>query len=108
MKPMTMVKTLLACLALPILLAVASGTAVAQNVSSSDLLVPYFEVDAAHAGGLTTLFAVGNSTEKPVDVLATVYTNWGIAILEVPFTLQPREVRTVNLRDWFRTGGNPA
>jgi hypothetical protein len=108
MKPTAMIKTMMACLALPILLAVASGMAAAQNVPSSDLLLPYFEVDAAHAGGLTTLFAVGNSTEKPVDVLATVYTNWGISILEVPFTLQSREVRTVNLRDWFRTGGNPA
>jgi hypothetical protein len=101
----TMKKTLTVCL---VLLAAVCGTAAAQNVPSSDLLVPYFEVDSANPGGLTTLFAVGNSTEKPVDVLATVYTNWGIPILEVPFTLQSREVRTVNLRDWFRTGGNPA
>jgi hypothetical protein len=90
------------------MLIVLCGTAAAQNVPSSDLLLPYFEVDGASPGGLTTLFAVGNATEKPVDVLATVYTNWGIPILDVPFTLQSREVRTVNLRDWFRTGGNPA
>jgi hypothetical protein len=101
----TMKKTLTACL---VLLAALCGTAAAQNVPSSDLLLPYFEVDSANSGGLTTLFAVGNSTDKPVDVLATVYTNWGIPILEVPFTLQSREVRTVNLRDWFRNGGNPA
>jgi hypothetical protein len=91
-----------------ILLAALCGTAAAQNVPSSDLLLPYFEVDNANAGGLTTLFAVGNATEKPVDVLATVYSNWGIPILEVPFTLQSRELRTVNLRDWFHNGGNPA
>jgi hypothetical protein len=35
-----------------------------------------------------------------------VRTNWGIAILEVPFTLQPGEIRTVNLRDWFQNGGD--
>jgi uncharacterized repeat protein (TIGR01451 family) len=101
----SMKKTLTACL---ILMAAVCGTAAAQNVPSSDLLLPYFEVDGANQGGLTTLFAVGNATEKPVDVLATVYTNWGIPILEVPITLQAREVRTVNLRDWFRSGGNPA
>jgi hypothetical protein len=100
----TMMKTLTAGL---ILLAVLCGAAAAQNVPSSDLLLPYFEVDSANSGGLTTLFATGNATERPVDVIATVYTNWGIPILEVPFTLRAHEVRTVNLRDWFRTGGNP-
>ncbi len=100
-------RILMACLAFTIALAVVCGPAVAQNVPSSDLLLPYFEVDAANPGGLTTLFAVGNATDKPVDVLATVHTNWGIAVLEVPFILEAREVRTVNLRDWFRTGGSP-
>ncbi|MFL6198946.1 MAG: hypothetical protein ACJ76J_07205 [Thermoanaerobaculia bacterium] len=107
MKPTTTLnKILTTCLVL-IALAALCAPAAAQNVPSSDLLVPYFEVDGANPGGLTTLFAVGNATDKPVDVLATVFTNWGIPILEVPFTLQSREVRTVNLRDWFREGGNP-
>src|SRR5689334_1518367 len=100
MKPTTI---LTACL----VLAALCVPAVAQNLPSSDLLLPYFEVDAANPGGLTTLFAVGNSTKQPVEVLATLYTNWGIGILEVPFTLQAHEVRTFNLRDWFRQGGDP-
>ncbi|MFP5287001.1 MAG: hypothetical protein ACLGI9_14765 [Thermoanaerobaculia bacterium] len=104
MKPTTLTQTLTALLALAVLCAPAA----AQNRPSSDLLLPYFEVDAANPGGLTTLFAVGNATKKPVDVLATVHTNWGIPILEVPFALQPNEVRTYNLRDWFRHGGNPS
>jgi hypothetical protein len=99
-------KNLTACLALAIVLAVAPGRAAAQLQPTSDLLVPYFEVDL-QPSGITTLFAVGNALDKPVDVLATVHTNWGIAILEVPFTLQPREVRTVNLRDWLHNGGQP-
>src|SRR5829696_4200915 len=105
----TMKKTLTVCLALLALVApgVLCGPAAAQNQASSDLLLPYFEVDGANPGGLTTLFAVGNSTDQLVEVVATVYTNWGIPILEVPFTLQAREIRTVNLRDWFREGGNP-
>src|SRR5215210_7653852 len=101
----TMKQTLTAFLALAIALAVC-GQAAAQNVPTSDLLVPYFEIDPDPAG-TTTLFAVGNATDKPVDVHATVYTNWGIAILVVPLTLQAHELRTVNLRDWFRTGGDP-
>ena len=106
MKPTTIQKMMTACLAL-LALAVLCTPAAAQNRPSSDLLLPYFEVDGANPGGLTTLFAVGNATEKPVDVLATVFTNWGIPILEVPFTLQAHEVRTFNLRDWFRQGGDP-
>jgi hypothetical protein len=99
-------KSLTICLAL-VALAALCGPAAAQNQASSDLLLPYFEVDGANPGGLTTLFAVGNSTDDLVEVVATVYTNWGIPILEVPFTLQAREIRTVNLRDWFRQGGDP-
>jgi hypothetical protein len=92
-------------LALAIALTTASAQA-AQLRPSSDLLLPYFEVDL-EPSGMTTLFAVGNASERPVEVLATLRTNWGIAILEVPFTLQPDEIRTVNLRDWLRAGGDP-
>lgn len=85
--------------ALAIALTAASIQA-AQLQPSSDLLLPYFEVDL-EPSGTTTLFAVGNSSDRPVEVLATLRTNWGIAILDVPFTLQPDEIRTVNLRDWL-------
>src|SRR6187549_2682852 len=105
MKPTTIQK-ITTCLAL-VALAVFCAPAAAQNQPSSDLLLPYFEVDSANPGGLTTLFAVGNASKQPVEVLATLHTNWGIAILEVPFTLQAHEVRTFNLRDWFRQGGDP-
>lgn len=78
----------------------------AQLRPSSDLLLPYFEVDL-DPSGVTTLFAVGNASDKPVEVLATLRTNWGISILDVAFTLKPEEIRTVNLRDWLRDGGDP-
>jgi hypothetical protein len=67
---------------------------------SSDLLLPRFEVDLDGAG-VTTVFSVGNASEKPVEVLATLSTNRGIPTLEVPFTLKPGEVRTVDLREWL-------
>ncbi len=93
---------------LSLAIALTAGAApAAQLRPSSDLLLPYFEVDL-DPSGMTTLFAVGNASEKPVEVLATLRTNWGIEILDVPFTLQPDEVRTVNLRDWLRNGGGEA
>lgn len=92
-------------LALAIALTAASAPA-AQLRPSSDLLLPWFEVDL-EPSGVTTLFAVGNASDKPVEVLATLRTNWGISILDVAFTLQPDEIRTVNLRDWLRDGGDP-
>lgn len=92
--------------ALAIALTAASVQA-AQLRPSSDLLLPYFEVDL-EPSGTTTLFAVGNASDRPVEVLATLRTNWGIAILDVPFTLQPDEIRTVNLRDWLLAGGDTA
>ena len=106
MKSTTIRNTMTTCLVLAALAALCAPAA-AQNRPSSDLLLPYFEVDAANPGGLTTLFAVGNAAQQPVEVLATLHTNWGIPILEVPFTLQAHEVRTFNLRDWFRQGGEP-
>jgi hypothetical protein len=94
-------------LALALLLALAPLSASAARLQpTSDLLLPWFEVDL-DPSGVTTRFAVGNASEKPVEVFATVLTNWGIPILEVPFPLQPGEVRTVNLRDWLRDGGDP-
>lgn len=90
-------KTLFPALAIAF---IAASAPAAQLRPSSDLLLPYFEVDL-EPSGMTTLFAVGNASERPVEVLATVRTNWGIEILDVPFTLQPDETRTVNLRDWL-------
>lgn len=90
-------KTLFLALAIAF---IAASAPAAQLRPSSDLLLPYFEVDL-EPSGMTTLFAVGNASERPVEVLATVRTNWGIEILDVPFTLQPDETRTVNLRDWL-------
>jgi hypothetical protein len=71
---------------------------------TSDLLLPRFEVELGvdpDGAGVTTVFSVGNASEKPVEVLATVSTNRGVAISEVPFLLQPGEIRTVDLREWL-------
>jgi hypothetical protein len=95
---MTRTKTTLR-LVLAMALAAISASA-ARLQPSSDLLLPRFEVDL-DSSGVTTVFSVGNASEKPVDVLATLSTGSGSPDLAVPFTLKPGEVRTVDLRDWL-------
>lgn len=79
----------------------------AEPRPSSDLLLPYFEVDLGSAGGKSTLFAVGNAADEPVTVRAQVATNWGIRIVQTKIELDAGEVRTVNLRDWLVRGELP-
>lgn len=83
-----------------------AGPLSAQVKPSSDLLLPYFEVDLAD-GGTTTLFAVSNTLNQQVDLLASVRTNWGIEVLSVPVTLKAKELWTVDLRDWLVEGDLP-
>ncbi|HKV11276.1 MAG TPA: hypothetical protein VJ725_24250 [Thermoanaerobaculia bacterium] len=98
---------LIAFLAVACCLAGGTSPAVAAIQPSSDLLLPYFEVDTQSASGRTTLFALCNHSEKPVEVLVSVHTNWGIPVLDLSLTLDASQVRTVNLRDWFLTGDLP-
>jgi hypothetical protein len=75
------------------------GRATAQPRPSAEVLLPYFEVEAK-ANGTTTMLAVANALDKPVDIQINVYSNWGIALSNVPLTLAAHEVRTFNLRTW--------
>jgi hypothetical protein len=86
------------------LLVIALPTA-AEPRTTSDLLLPYFEVDLG--GPRTTLFAVGNAHDEAVQVRVSVDTNWGIPVIGVTFGLDPGEVVTVNLRDWIERGELP-
>lgn len=83
-----------------------AGGALAQSKPSSDLLLPYFEVGLAE-GGTTTVLLVSNSLNKPVDVLAEVYSNWGVEVLEVRLRLKARELWTADLREWLVHGRLP-
>lgn len=92
---------------LTLLAVLTAAPAMAEPRPSSDLLLPYFEVDLSDPGGKTTLFAVGNAAEEAVTVRASVTTNWGIEVISAPFELAAGEVRTVNLRDWIVRGELP-
>ena len=75
------------------------GRAAAQPRPSAEVLLPYFEVEAK-ANGTTTMLAIANALDDPVDIQISLYSNWGIAISQMPLTLAAREVRTFNLATW--------
>ena len=75
------------------------GRATAQPRPSAEVLLPYFEVEAK-ANGTTTMLAVANALDTPVDIQMTLYSNWGIAISQMPLTLEAHEVHTFDLRTW--------
>lgn len=83
-----------------------AGLLAAQPRPSSDLLLPYFEVDL-QGGDATAVFAVANALDKQVDVAATLYTNWGLPVVSTQLRLQPRQIWTADLRDWIVEGNLP-
>jgi hypothetical protein len=102
---MTRTRSLLLTVLALVALVGSTVPAAATSEPSSDLLLPWFEVHLTDAR--TTLFAIGNSAEEPVDVRISVATNWGIPVIERTVTLEGGEVKTVNLRDWVVTGDVP-
>ncbi len=98
--------TVLAIFALAALMAPAP-TAAAASDATSDLLLPYFEVDL-EGPGVTTLVAVVNTSDEQVPVVFELFTNWGNEVLSVPLVLEPRAVQSVNLRDWLTGTHLPA
>ncbi|MFL6192702.1 MAG: hypothetical protein ACJ75H_00915 [Thermoanaerobaculia bacterium] len=78
----------------------------AQLRPSSQVLLPYFEVNL-QGTGKTTLMAVGNVLDQPVDIQIDIRTNWGIIVSSIPETLDAHEVRSFNLRDWIVQGKLP-
>ena len=83
-----------------------AGATLAQPRPTSDLLLPYFEVDLT-GFHRTTLFNLTNSGEEAVKVGMVVHSNWGIPLEEVQVTLSPHETRGFNLRDWLLLGELP-
>ena len=81
--------------------------AAAEVRPSSDLLLPWFEVDL-EGGAHTTLFALANSSAEPVDVLVSVRTSWGIPVLNLTLTLAGGQTETADLRDWLVLGRLPS
>ncbi|HKV13228.1 MAG TPA: hypothetical protein VJ725_34125 [Thermoanaerobaculia bacterium] len=84
-----------------------AGRAEAQFLPSSELLLPYFEIELQDPGS-TTLFSVANSLDKPVEIEITVHTNWGIKVLTIPSQLAAHELKSFDLRPWVTKGKLPS
>ncbi|HEX4955850.1 MAG TPA: hypothetical protein VF017_20875 [Thermoanaerobaculia bacterium] len=98
-------------LSLLVALALVPGAA-AQRFPCGKLLLPYFEATLPEPGdnpfaGVSTLFAVSNYSEHTAAVVVTVWTNWGIPVLDFGVDLEAGAMRTVNLRDWLVFGVLP-
>jgi hypothetical protein len=97
-------------LSLTLLALFIPGRGAAEIEPANEVLLPYFEVDLSDPFfGMTTLFALVNSEDDPVDVSISVHTNWGIPVLGTPVrvTLKGNQVLSVNLRDWLVFGQLP-
>jgi hypothetical protein len=98
--------------ALHLLLALAAalsgtGRAEAQQLNpSSDVLLPYFEVELRDSG-TTTLLALANALGKPVEAELTLHTNWGIQVSSLTLSWAAQEVKTFDLRTWIQKGNLP-
>ena len=76
-------------------------------VPAGTLLLPYFEVDLANAGGVTTLFSVNNASAAPQLAHITLWTDQSRPTLDFTIYLTGYDVWTVNLGPLFRTGSIP-
>jgi len=84
------------------------GAAVANGAPPDKaLLLPYFETGGDFSTK-STLLSVTNPSNVPAEVSVTVYSNWAIPMLTVPFHLNGHATQTMNLRDWFVYGALPA
>ena len=96
----------------PLMLAIAlcafAPLAMAAITPESDVLLPWFEIDLEHQEiGLATSLSIVNASPVSVQTRITVYTNWGIPVLEVPLAFDRTEAKTLDLRAWIQNGVLP-
>jgi hypothetical protein len=74
----------------------------------SDVVLPWFELDLdRHEIGLATTFSVVNASPTSVLTKFTIYTNWGIPVLEVPVAFNRTETKSIDLGAWIAHGQLP-
>lgn len=78
-----------------------------DTVPAATLLLPYFEVDLANAGGINTLFSVNNASAAAALAHVTVWTDLSVPILDFDVYLTGFDVHTFNLRDLLIGGVLP-
>ena len=91
-----------------IALAATVGSVPAQQVPANRLLLPYFEVSLDGSGN-NTVFSVVNPLGNGIDLPAriTLYSNWGVEVLNSSLVLDSQGVLRVDLQDWIVRGELP-
>ncbi|HEY9420033.1 MAG TPA: hypothetical protein VIW92_01335, partial [Thermoanaerobaculia bacterium] len=100
-------KSKLFILSIALVAFLGAGAAEAQLQPSSEVLLPYFEVDLK-TNGKTTLLAVGNALAQPVEAQIEIRTNWGIPVSTLTVKWEAHELKSFNLRDWIAQGKMPS
>ncbi len=78
-----------------------------DDVPAATLLLPYFEVDAGNASGVTTLFSINNASATAVLAHVTVWTDLSYPVLDFNVYLTGYDVQSINLRDILLNGVLP-
>ena len=83
--------------------ALPAGAAVGttENVPGATLLLPYFQVDVADPGGVTTLVSINNASATAVLARVSLWTDAGVRTATFSVYLTGYDVQTLNLRDVF-------
>ncbi len=77
-----------------------------DNVPAATLLLPYFEVDLANAGGVSTLISINNASATAILAHVTLWSDLSVPTFAFNVYLTGYDVQTINLRDIF-TGTVP-
>lgn len=71
-----------------------------RNEPATSLILPFFRVDRAHPAGETTLFALRNVLDHPIDLYIRYFdSSMVVQRADGPSTFGSREIKTVNIRD---------
>jgi hypothetical protein len=72
-----------------------------DDVPAATLLLPYFEVDLAHADGVNTLMSINNASQTAGVAHVTLWTDMSLPTFDFDIYLTGFDVQTINLRDLF-------
>jgi hypothetical protein len=78
-----------------------AATCALDGGPAATLLLPYFEVDLAVAGGRTTLLSINNAREQSTLAHVVLWTDLAVPTLIFDVFLTGWDVQTINLRDVF-------
>ena len=102
-------RALLAVMLLAVTATTPAGAVIgtADNVPAATLLFPYFEVDTAAPGGLTTQLTIQNPGPSPTLAHVTLWTDLGIRTILFDVLLVGFGQVTVDLGELFNNGNLP-